>query len=173
MENSNFDEVDISRIIDIMNREKKPGLYKKCDTPKGKYAKANLEEKQKKEKKKNTPADLEKLAKMRAKRLENLAKRKEELPKRVEQQQAEKIKNALELERLKKKYDEDTRRREREEHRKELVDLIQEQFKQFKIPMDSKLVEEKIKETVQPAVKEIVKEVEKPSKYGFYSKLYS
>ena len=130
----NFDEINIKFIIKAMEESnKEPTLYNKSGKPKGYYAERVKKAKQKpeNEKRRNDPKNLEQLACMRAIRKQNLLKRKAELPKKKVEHEAVKIKNALELERLKQKYEEDEKKKQKEKHHKELMDMIQEQFNNF------------------------------------------
>jgi len=73
------------------------------------------------------------------------------------------------LEKLKTKEEENERQKEIENQSQEIINVINEQFKQFKLETDIKPKE--IEKKVDPKVVE--KFVEKPSKYSSYSDLYN
>jgi len=179
MHNS-YDEIDIKRILKAMeDANKKPTLYNKSGKPKGYYADKvkKAKEKPEHEKKRNDLKNLEQLAHMHAIRQQNLLKKKAELPKKQIEFEAEKVKEKLLLEKLKKEKEQEQKQKEKENQRKEILDLINEQFKSLKFDKESKpeQMEKQIQQKMEPKIVEkvIEKVVEKPSKYSAYSNLYN
>ena len=173
-----YDEIDIKRILKAMeDANKKPTLYNKSGKPKGYYADRvkKAKEKPEHEKKRNDQKNLEQLARMRAIRKQNLLKKKAELPNKQIEYEAEKVKEKLLLEKLKKEKEQEQKQKEKENQRKEILDLINEQFKSLKFENKPEKIEEQIKQNVEPKIVEkvIEKVVERPSKYSAYLNLYN
>jgi len=100
-----YDEIDIKRILKAMeDANKKPTLYNKSGKPRGYYADKvkKVKEKPEHEKKRNDSKNLEQLARMQAICQQNLLKKKAELPKKQIEFEAEKVKEKLLLEKLKR-----------------------------------------------------------------------
>ena len=177
MENS-YGEIDIKRILKAMeDANKKPTLYNKSGKPRGYYADRvkKAKEKPEHEKKRNDQKNLEQLARMRAIRQQNLLKKKAELPNKQIEYEAEKVKEKLLLEKLKREKEQEQKQKEKEHQRKEILDLINEQFKSLKFEKKPEKIEEQIKQNVEPKIVEKIVErvIEKPSKYSAYLNLYN
>jgi len=163
--NSSFEEIDVSQVINALD-DKKPTLYKKSNKEPGHYTKRRERwEDPNYVKKRNDPATLERLAKARSVRMANLVKKRTELPKKKIEQEALKVKAILELERLQKKNTEEEKRLKKEAKRKEIAEIIKNEM-QFAFKGLSFNGNQESKPVDKPA--EPVK-----SKYSNYSSIYS